>query len=199
VLTLYIFILSWSLFIGGLGGWLAWSLRRHKKMLLEAKRGKPIQQMDKSKVGLIAFFCSFGPLSVFFIGGIIYFAMSGYKSAIVGIVVFAVMEAFILVFGFFIIRLARKNLAQVKQKVQATVLEKEKYRYWQLSPGEDVGGHTVIKYFATFELANGTRLRLDVFVTAYEMLCEHATGTLYYKERNGEKWFIGFDPAGGIL
>lgn len=154
-----------------------------------------IKQMDKSKVGLIALFCSFGPLSILIIGSIIYFAVSDYESAMTAVIIFSVIEIFILVFGFFIICLVRKNLAQAEQKVQAMVFEKEKYKYWQPSPGSKTGGHMVLIHYATFELSDGERIKLDLYATAYEMLRENSKGILCYRERKGEKWFIGFDPA----
>ena len=43
-------------------------------------------------------------------------------------------------------------------------------------------------------MSDGTRLELNLYATAYARLCENSSGLLYYKERNGETWFLGFDP-----
>ena len=78
-----------------------------------------------------------------------------------------------------------------EQKIQATLLEKGKYRYkgWI-----DDDGPSVV-YYATFEFSDGTRHRMDIggFMPkkTYKSLHENEIGSLYYYK--GTNTFLRFE------
>ena len=182
VSTWVVLVSVWVLLIGGLGGWLVWSLRRYKKTLSPQKQGEMIRQMDPSKIARALMIFLFIPLyNAGCIGNILLIVILGRKETAI-IVLLAVTEVLMTAFCVWCFRLTGKNLAQPEQKAQAIVLEKN-YREGRS------GRNSAIAYEATFGLADGTKLTLDLYVTAYERLCVNSSGVLYYKARGPRNGF----------
>ena len=145
-----------------------------------------IKQMDPSKIALFLIIFLFIPLfNGFCIGGIILIIMSSRKDLMAVIILLSIFEVGFIALTVWLCNLIRKNLKQPEQKTKATIVEKGSYEGYP---------RRSITHYAVFLLADGTKLSLKVFYKTYNKLKESSNGELCYKARNGEAWFLYFDP-----